>query len=101
MGAIGKFLSLGLKLVPYIGVAINAIELAASTIKELKGPAKKQAVLDAVTKGLPIVENLIDKDVVNDPKVVEATGNYIDAYVALQNAIKATREAKGPGTPIS
>jgi len=100
MGRIGKFLSLGLKLVPYIGVAINTIEMVASTIKELRGPAKKQAVLDAVTKGLPIVENLIDRDVVNDSKVVEAVGDFIDAYVSLQNAIAAVKASKGTGEPV-
>jgi hypothetical protein len=99
MDKIGKFFSIGLKLVPYIGVAINTIEAVAATIKELKGPAKKEAVLNAITKGIPIAENFLDKDVLNDPKVVEAVGDYIDAYVALQNAIAASKQVKGTGEP--
>jgi hypothetical protein len=92
---LGKFAGAGVKLVPYIGLAINTIEIVSGLITGLKGEDKKKAVLEAVTKALPVVEGALEKDVVNDPKVVEALKSYIDAYVSLQNAIKATQESKG------
>lgn len=92
---IGKWVSLGVRFVPFV---IQAI-LNAQKVKDAKGPAKKQAVKDAVEAGVPGLESALEKDVLNDAKVMEATSSYIDAYVALQNAIAASKASKGTGDP--
>jgi hypothetical protein len=93
---LGKFVGLGTKFVPYVNYAINAIEIVSDLIKGFKGQAKEDAVIAAVTRGLPILEGALEKDVVNDAAVIEATRQYIRAYVALQNAIRATLAARQP-----
>lgn len=87
---IGKFLAVGIKIAGFIPVAINAVE----AIKGKSGAEKRQAVLDAITSGVPAVEALVGKDLLEDPKVVEAAGNYIDAYVALQKAIRLSTQLR-------
>ncbi len=70
--------------------SIEAIEEAAGG---LKGPQKKDAVIAMATAAVKGIEGAIDKDVVNDPKVIEATSKFIDSYVAARNAEALLREA--------
>ena len=62
------------------------------------GQEKRNAVLDAIVPAvqaaIPVAELAAGKDFLNDEKVVEAAGAYVDAYVALQNAISATIAAR-------
>ena len=87
---IGKVLA-GAFLPGIVIASINTIEEAAG---EMKGGDKKAAVLKMAAAAVQAVEGASDKDVVNDAKVAEATSQFIDAYVALQNAIAAARQAK-------
>jgi hypothetical protein len=85
-----KWAVVGLKFIPYVGAFVNAAE----KIKVAKGSEKKQRVLDAVALGIEATEFAADRDILNDPKVVEATAKYIDAVVALQNAIALSKQAR-------
>src|SRR5688572_26023776 len=86
-----NWLSVGLKLASLIGTYATAVE----NIKQASpGPEKKQAVLDAVAIGIITTEFVVEKDVLNDPAVLTASSAYIDAYVALQNAISRTKALK-------
>lgn len=85
-----KWISFGLRLVPYIGSAISAVE----SIREAKGNEKLKAVKSAVQMGVEATESALDKDLLNDDKVQEALSGYISAYVGLQNAIAASKSLK-------
>lgn len=89
-----QWLAIGLKFIPWVGAIISAGE----QIKNAKGPEKKQRVLDAVQLGISATEFALERDVLNDPAVVEALSNYMDAYVRVQNAIALTKQMKAaPG----
>jgi hypothetical protein len=86
-----KWIGIGLRVIPYIGQAIQVVE----GIKGAKGGAeKKAAVLAAVRTYVEAGEFVADRDLLEDSKVAEATGNVIDAIVSLQNAIAAAKAAK-------
>ena len=76
--------------------SINAIEDAAG---EMKGGDKKAAVLKMAAAAVEGIEGAAEQDVVNNPAVVQATSNFIDAYVALMNAMAAVKAAKTPDGP--
>lgn len=92
-----NWVDIGLRVVSVIGTLIQGVE----RVRKASGPEKRAAVLEAVAAGVPALEFALDKDFLNDPKVLEAAGNYIDAYVALQNAIAASRVARNPQSPVS
>lgn len=77
--------------------SINAIEENVGDL--MTGADKKTAVLGIAANTVSTIEGALEKDVVNDAAVVSATGNFIDAYVALMNAIAAAKAAKLPPAP--
>lgn len=77
--------------VPAIGAAVQTIEAA---VPQLSGPDKKAAAQAMATAVVHAVEGVEDKDILNDAAVQAATGSFIDAYVALMNAIAAAKHAK-------
>ena len=85
-----KWIGFGLRLVPYIGTIVNAVE----EIRDAKGAAKLAKVKDAVAAGLPAVEAAADRDLLKNEKVNEAFENFVAAYVAFQNALAAAKAAK-------
>lgn len=85
-----KWISFGLRLVPYVGTIVNAVE----EIKDAKGSAKLAKVKEAVEAGLPAVEAAVDRDLLKDDKVNEAFDNFVSAYVSFQNALAAAKAAK-------
>lgn len=84
-----KWVSVGLRFIPYIGPIVNAVE----QVKGAKGPAKLDAVKDAVAVGVEAGEFALDRDLLKDDKVQAALTGYINAYVALQNAVAAAKLA--------
>jgi len=85
-----KWIGFGLRLVPYIGTIVNAVE----EIKDAKGSAKLAKVKEAVEVGLPAVESVVDRDLLKDAKVSEAFDGFVSAYVAFQNALAAAKAAR-------
>lgn len=85
-----KWIGFGLRFIPYVGSIINAVE----QIKDAKGEEKLAKVKDAVSVGLPLIEDLTDRDLLNDGKVTEAFDGFVASYVAFQNALAAAKAAK-------
>lgn len=85
--------------VPGLSAAVQVVE---SNLSGLKGPQKKDAAI-AIAKATVIAIESAAGDVVNDPAVVTATSEAIDAIVAAENAkskllaaIDAAKHAKNP-----
>ena len=75
---------------PAIGAAVHTVE---ENLPGLAGPDKKTAAISIAQSVILATESTLQKDVVNDPEVVAATGAAIDAYVAAMNTQAALREA--------
>lgn len=83
------------QLVPQV---LNAIDTAETFISGAKnGKVKKEAVLDYAGSLLKQAEVIAEKDFAKDEKVQEALGNLIDAYVNLQNAVRAAKSVPNKG----
>jgi|TARA_R110000824_G_scaffold7348_1_gene33042 hypothetical protein len=79
------FVSIGLKLLPYIVSAVEAVERLIRT----KGEEKENAAVGMVHAILQAVETGLDRDLLNDEDVNRATRDVMRAVVALQNVIKS------------
>ena len=76
-----------------IGAVTSAVDSVEDNLPGLKGPDKKVAA-EALARGMvEAVEAGAGKDVLNDAAVVEATSQFIDAYVAFRNAEAQLRVA--------
>jgi len=78
-----KWISIGLKLLPFIVEAINWVEKFIMK----KGVEKQDAAVKMTLSMLGIAEEAMDKDIMNDKDVEHATRRVIDAVVALQNLL--------------
>ncbi len=81
------FLAIGLKLLPYIVSAVEAVERLIRT----KGEEKENAAVGMVHAILQTVEKGLDRDLLNDEDVNTATREVMRAVVALQNVIARKR----------
>lgn len=88
-----RWVMFGIQLVPKIITAIRAVERIAAII-DLKGRDKEDASLEIVGTALEAAEAIVGRDLLHDDRVMEATRNFIRAYVALQNAIAAAESAR-------
>lgn len=89
-----KLFDLTSVLIKLVVSEVPRIEQIVQTIPQLKdltGAEKKAAVLSIVQGALTIVEDVADKDLVNDADVMTAAGGIIDAVVALQNIVAAKK----------
>lgn len=84
------------------GIA-QLIPLLVKKVQKVKGDApgaeKKTDVLDLAKLILGGTEMIAGNDLIDDAEVIEATSHYIDATVALKNAVasaRARREASHP-----
>lgn len=84
-----KWLNIGIRFIPFINTIVTAIE----QVKGAQGAAKLSAAQEAIRVGLEATEFAVEKDLLNDDKVMEAATGYINAYVAVQNAIAAAKAA--------
>lgn len=86
------WLTVGLKLLPLIVSAVNAVE------RIVKGGAhgkdKQDAAVDLVTTMVESIEGLVNKDLLDDAQVQVALRATIDAIVAMQNAMAAARATR-------
>ena len=78
-----KWVSVGLKLLPFIVESINWVEKFIMR----RGPEKQDAAVKMTLSMLGIAEEAMDKDIMDDGDVEKATRNVIDAVVALQNLL--------------
>ena len=78
-----KWVSVGLKLLPFIVEAINWVEKF--ILK--KGVEKQDAAVRMTLSMLGIAEEAMDRDILNNKDVEQATRRVIDAVVALQNLV--------------
>ena len=83
------WLSLGLKLLPFIVEAVSWVEKFITA----KGKYKQDAAIYMVRSSLAVAEVGADRDLLNDDDVETATRTVIDAVVALQNLIAKKRTA--------
>ena len=81
------WLSLGLKLLPFIVEAVNWVEKFITA----KGKYKQDAAVYMVRARLAGAEGGADRDLLTDDDVEAATRKVIDAVVALQNLIAKKR----------
>jgi len=81
------WLTLGMKLLPYIVEAVQWVEKFITT----KGQYKQDAAVYMVKSILGVVEKGIDRDLLDDDDVESATRKVIDAVVSLQNIIANKR----------
>ena len=77
------FLTIGLKLFPYIMTAIESIERCVKARSE----DKENAAVAVVHSILQTVETGVDKDLLNDEDANRATRDVMRAVVSLQNVI--------------
>jgi len=77
------FLTVGLKLLPFIVEAISWVEKFVSR----KGRAKQDAAVYLVKSIVGVSEIAHGRDLLDDDAVEDATRKVIDAVVALQNVI--------------
>ena len=78
------FLAIGLKLLPYIVSAVEAVE----RLIKSKGAEKEDAAVGMVHAILKTVEHGADRDLLNDEDVNRATRDVMKAVVSLQNVIR-------------
>jgi|TARA_R100001132_G_C3246760_1_gene75446 hypothetical protein len=91
-----RWVSIGLKLLPFIVEAINWVEKFIMK----KGVEKQDAAVKMTLSMLGIAEEAMDKDIMNDSDVEKATRRVIDAVVALQNLL-SSKEQRHSDTPVN
>lgn len=77
------WLTIGMKLLPFIVEAISWVEKFITA----KGKYKQDAAVYLVKSILGIAEQGTNRDLLNDDEVEEATRKVIDAVVSLNNII--------------
>lgn len=85
------------KIVPLIVAAVQAVE---SLLTNKHGKDKQDAALNMVKSLLPLIEEFVGKDLLDDAQVQVAVRSAIDAIVALQNTVEAVRKAKNVLVPV-
>lgn len=91
-----QWLAKGITAINFVISVINGVE----AIKSASGSEKKARVLDELSKDVPDLEDLLGKNLVDDPSLLAAASAFIDAYVAFQNALAASKAITG-GTPVA
>lgn len=81
------WITLGIKLLPYIVEAVHWVEKFITA----KGQRKQDAAVYMVKATLGLVESGAGRDLLDDEDVEKATREVIDAVVALQNLIANKR----------
>ena len=80
-----KWVTIGLKLLPYIVSAVKAVE---RFFTSGKGKAKEDAAVASVAGILDVIEIGADKDILSNEKVADAVRDVMRAIVSLQNIIE-------------
>jgi hypothetical protein len=83
------WVTIGLKLLPFIVEAVNWVEKFVAR----KGQAKQDAAIALVVSMLGIAEAALERDILSDSEVEDAARKTIDAVVALQNVIARKQSA--------
>lgn len=88
------WLEIGLKLMPLVVGAVEAVE---KLFTSEKGKAKQDAAVTMVMAWLGVAEGAAGRDLLKDPEVDKAVRAAIDSIVAAQNAIAAAKVAVNIG----
>jgi hypothetical protein len=83
-----KWVSIGLKLLPYIVEAVSWVERFIMK----KGVEKQDAAVKMTLSMLGIAEEALDRDILNDSDVENAARRVIDAVVSLQNLLASKEQ---------
>ena len=83
------WVTIGLKLLPFIVEAVNWVEKFVTR----KGKEKQDAAIAMCVSMLGIAEAALERDILSDSEVEDAVRKTIDAVVALQN-ILAKKQAE-------
>ena len=83
-----KWVSIGLKLLPYIVEAVSWVERFIMK----KGVEKQDAAVKMTLSMLGIAEEAMNKDILNDSDVENAARRVIDAVVSLQNLLASKEQ---------
>jgi hypothetical protein len=81
------WITLGMKLLPYIVEAVQWVEKFVTQ----KGRYKQDAAVYMVKSILGIVETGVDRDLLDDDEVEASTRKIIDAIVSLNNLLAKKR----------
>lgn len=79
-----KWISLGVRLFPYIAMAVQAVEKLAGA---RRGKDKQDAAIEVLGASLEALDAGLGKDIFERAEVQAALRALIDAYVQLQNVI--------------
>ena len=90
-GAVGKWSMRAARVMPMVDEAISFVELFVAK----KGEEKREAAVMLVQTMLEAAETGAGRDLVDDAAVLEKLREYIDAGVALKNAVAAREAARG------
>lgn len=80
-----NWLGIGLRLLPYIGTAVTAVERFVSG----KGKQKEDAAVEMTKTLVETIEGVSAKDLVENQNVQHLVRGVMQAIVALQNGIAA------------
>jgi hypothetical protein len=69
--------------IPGLASAIATVE---GNLSGLKGPDKQKAAIAIATAAVTTLEGTLGLDVLSDPLVMQATKDFVNASVAVQNA---------------
>lgn len=83
-----KALQLGLDIAGAIFPNIAHIEELAKAVPVLKGKAKEDAVIELLKNSSWFIEDVTDKEILNEEDVEAAIRDVIKAVISLQNLIK-------------
>lgn len=86
-----QWIALGLKLMPLIVAAVEGVE---KVVKGVKGKDKQDAAMELVASMLVAIEGLTAKDLLQDEAVQTLARSAIDAVVAFQNGLAASKKLK-------
>lgn len=85
------------KILGIIGTAMQVV----NNVKSANGKDKLDAVVASTPALIASLEAGIDKDILNDPKVIEAESSMISAIKSFANAVDAAKHLKGTGLPVT
>jgi hypothetical protein len=83
-----KWITLGTRLIPYIVMAVQAVEQLATTKKSQE---KQDAAVDILGAGLGALEVGLDRELLDNDDVQDALRTTINAVVKLQNVVAQAR----------
>lgn len=90
---LSKWIPLGFKIAQEIPAAIAAIQHGVEALAHNNNPqAKEDGAVEIVKAASAVGEDVLGKDLLNDPEVEAATRAATQAVITLQNVVKARHD---------